>query len=229
MRGINLWQTLKIFLFVSFVYTLVFLPPAAILRYGILPLFLKNGYSFFLGLLLAHLNIWVLLFSAVTIPGLCWKVLNLRYSGSHDLNISNKDVRNWLLTHMIYIPTAVTLDFFHLYPLKALHLQLFGAKIGKKVVTGGLITDPSLLEVGDNSNIGGFSTILGHSVERGKIFFGKVTIGKNCGVSIRATILPGANLQDNSMLGAQSLLPKNIKIPANETFGGVPAKSLLKK
>jgi len=229
MAGANLWVISKIFLFVSLVYTLVLLPPAALLKYGILPLFLKNGYSFFLGLLLAHINLWVLLLSAVAIPGICWRVLNLRYSGSHNLDISDKDVRHWLMTHMIYTPTAVTLDFFHLYPLKAIHIRLFGTKVGKNVVAGGLVLDPSLLEIGDNSNIGGFSTILGHSVERGKIYFRKVTIGKNCGIGVRATVLPGVSLQDNAMLGAQSLLTKNIQVPGNETFGGVPAKKIASK
>jgi acetyltransferase-like isoleucine patch superfamily enzyme len=127
---------------------------------------------------------------------------------------------------MIYTPTAMTLDLFHLYPLKAVHLQLFGAKLGKNVVTGGLVLDPSLLEAGDRSNIGGFSMILGHSVERGKIVFKKVTIGKNCGIGIRATVLPGVTLGDQALLGAQSLLTKNTQIPANETYGGIPAKKL---
>jgi len=95
-------------------------------------------------------------------------------------------VRNWLLSQLIYLPTAVILDFFHLYTLKTLHVQLFGGQVGKNVVMGGFVTDPSLIEVGDNTVVGGFSTIVGHAVERGKIYFGKVIIEKNCSLGIRA-------------------------------------------
>jgi hypothetical protein len=228
MRGFNLLITFKALILIFIVYFLVLVPPGLVFKYVIFPLFLKNVYSFFLGLLFLLVNFFVLLFSAIIFPGMCWRLLKLRYSGIQSLDLSNKAMRNWLLSLVIYLPTAVVLDFFHFYPLKTLHVRLFGGKVGKNVVMGGLVLDPSLLEVGNNTVIGGFSTILGHAVEQGKIFFGKVTIGKNCGVGVRATILPGSKLEEGSMLGAHSLLPKNIKIPANEIYGGVPARRLRK-
>ncbi len=226
MRGMNLGKMLIIFLFTAWVYTLVLLPPAALLRYSILPLFSKKFGSFVLGVLLVHLDAWILLLSAVFIPGLFWRALNLRYSGSHEFDASNRDVRNWLLTQMIYTPTAVTLDFFHLYPLKTVHLQLFGAKLGKNVVAAGLVLDACQLKAGDGVNIGGFSSILGHALERGKISFNKVIIGRNCGIGAGAMVLPGARLEEDAFLGAQSLLTKNVHVGRHETFGGVPAKRL---
>jgi acetyltransferase-like isoleucine patch superfamily enzyme len=226
MKGLNLWATFKIIMIIFIVYILVLIPPGLIFKYGAFPLFSKGFYSFLLGLLLLLVNVWVLLFSGIFFPGVCWRILNLRYSGTQPLELSNKDVKNWLLSQLIYLPTAVILDFFHLYTLKTLHVQLFGGKVGKNVVMGGFVTDPSLIEVGDNTVVGGFSTIVGHSVERGKIYFKKVIIDKNCGVGIRATILAGARMEDGSLLGAHSLLVKNAKIPFKKTFGGVPARNL---
>ncbi|MFQ5721482.1 MAG: hypothetical protein ACE5GI_03230 [Candidatus Aminicenantales bacterium] len=226
MRGLNLLNIFKLLLLILAIYILVLLPAAVAFKYGVLPLF-SQGFGFFLlALVLCLADFWLLLLSAVVIPGLGWRVLRIGYSGSHPLLFSEKDVRNWIFSLVIYLPAAVILDFFHLYPLKNLQVRLFGAKVGKSVVMGGLVLDPCLLEVGDNTVIGGFSTIAGHAVERGKIFFNKVRIGRNCGVGIRAVILPGACLEDGSMLGAQSLLPKMSVIPAHQTYGGVPARKL---
>jgi len=210
----------------TIIYPLFLLPPGAFFKYGVLPMLSKDICSFMLGLLLTLIDFWLLLFSAIVLPASCWRVLKLRYSGEHYLDLSEKDVRNWLFSLVIYLPTAVILDFFHLYPLKNLHVRLFGGKVGKNVVMGGLVLDPCMVEVGDNTVIGGFSTISGHAVERGKIYFEKVKIGKNCGVGIHATVLPGALMEDGSMLGAQSLLSKKTNIPGNETYGGVPARSI---
>lgn len=226
MKGLNFWLSIKIFLFASIVYLLVLIPPGFILRFGIIPLFSQNFFSLILGLGVLLVNLWVFLLSAVLIPGMFWRIMNLRYTGEHVLDVSDKMVRNWLATHIIYIPTAVTLDLFHLYPLKAIHIWMFGGKLGKDVVVGGLITDPSLLEVDSNTNIGGFSLILGHAVERGKIVFAKVHIGKSCGVGVKSIILPGTILEDNTFLGAQSLLSKYKTIPEGEKYGGIPAKKI---
>lgn len=226
MVGLNLWISTKISIFVFLVYSLVLIPPGAVTWFFILPLVSKGVLGFFLALLLVHINVWIFLLSAVVIPGLCWRILNLRYSGIHKLDMKNPRVRNWIVTHMIYIPTAVVLDFFHLYPLKTLHVKLFGAKVGGQVVMGGMITDPSLLEVGDNTIIGGFSMVMGHSVERGRVVFHKVSIGSDCGIGLRSITLPGAVMRNGSLLGAQALLLKNQEIPEGETFGGVPAKNI---
>jgi acetyltransferase-like isoleucine patch superfamily enzyme len=226
MLGLNLWISIKISIFVFLVYTLVLTPPGAVIWFVILPLVSRGVLGFFLALLLIHINVWVFLLSAVVIPGLCWKMLNLRYSGTHKLDMKNPQLRNWIVTHMIYIPTAVVLDFFHLYPLKTLHVKLFGGKVGRQVVMGGMITDPSLLEVGDNTTIGGFSMVMGHSVERGKVVFQKVCIGSSCGIGLRSITLPGAVMRNGSLLGAQALLLKNQEIPQGETFGGVPAVNI---
>jgi acetyltransferase-like isoleucine patch superfamily enzyme len=172
---------------------------------------------------------WVLILGAIVFPGLLWRILNLRYSGTIPCDLSDKNMLNWLISQILYLPAAVILDFFHLYPLKTFHIRLFGGKVGKNVVMGGLVLDPSLIEVGNNSVIGGFSTLLGHSVEGGQIVFGKITIGENCGIGVRATILAGAKIEKGSMLGAQSLLVKNQVIPENKTYGGIPAGDLRKK
>jgi acetyltransferase-like isoleucine patch superfamily enzyme len=229
MKGLTLVLVLKMALLLSLVYTAALFGPLLILHYCILDFIRKGPFCALLGAVMLIWDLMLLLLTATICSGICAKTLNLKYSGEHSLDLRNQEVQKWLLSQIIYIPIAVILDLFHLYPLKSLHIRLFGGRIGRGVVIGGMVTDPALLEVGDHSVIGGFSVILGHAVERGRIKFGKVKIGQYCGVGTRATVLAGSVLEDSSVLGAHSLLPKNSTIPAGKTFAGVPAKEIAAK
>jgi acetyltransferase-like isoleucine patch superfamily enzyme len=44
---------------------------------------------------------------------------------------------------------------------------------------------------------------------------------------VKSIILPGTILEENTLLGAQALLPKFKTIPKGEKYGGVPAKTIL--
>lgn len=200
--------------------------PVFLFRYVILRLMAGGPWGLVAGSFLLVIDCVLLLVALVVATGLASRLLGLRYSGEHELNLRIPAVRNWLLNFTIYFPTAVVLDFLHLYSLKSLHVRLLGGRIGRGVVVGGMITDPGLIAVGDNTNIGGFSTIMCHATERGRIRFARVSIGRDCGVGARSTVLAGAGLEDGALLGAGSLLPKNTVIPAGQTWGGVPARPL---
>ena len=215
----------KAFLIFSAVSTLSVFFPLLFFRYIIVPVLNRQGMLYcLLGAYLLIVDVFCLILSAVVTTGIAARILDLKYEGNHRLNLQNRDVQKWILSLLIYLPTAVVLDLFHLYPLKNLHIRLFGGKIERGAVVGGLVLDPALLEVGERSIIGGFSTILGHAVERGNILYDSVRIGKRCGVGTRATILPGAVMEDGSILAAQSLLPKNRTVPAGKIAFGVPVK-----
>ncbi len=224
MKGLTINLMLSICGLFTIVYASALLLPVFICKYFIIKLMSNNIFCLAISLNLLVFDFVIFLISASVCSGLAAKVFNLKYSGRHPLDLRNRDVKKWLLSLVIYLPTAVVLDFFHLYPLKSLHIKLFGGKVGKGVIVGGLITDPALLSIGDYSIVGGFSTILGHAVEYGRIQFDMVQIGKHCGVGTRSTILPGAVMEDKAMLAAQSFLPKNHTIPAGKTYGGVPAR-----
>lgn len=53
-----------------------------------------------------------------------------------------------------------------------------------------------------------------------------VTIGDNCWVAALCVILPGVTIGDNSVIAAGSVVNKSV--PANEIWGGVPARFLKK-
>jgi len=104
--------------------------------------------------------------------------------------------------------------------------KLLGAKIGKNVIINTTcVYDPHLLEIGDNSVIGGDAALIGHSAEGDKLIIGPVKIGKNVSIGQYTTVLPGAIIEDGAIIGAMSLVPKN-KIVKKGVWGGVPIRRL---
>lgn len=54
------------------------------------------------------------------------------------------------------------------------------------------------------------------------MIYGKIEIGQNCFIGCRTTILPNVKIGDNSIIGACSLV--NRDIPANSIAAGNPCK-----
>ncbi len=104
--------------------------------------------------------------------------------------------------------------------------RLLGAKIGKNVIINTTcIYDPHLLEIGDNTIIGGDAVIIGHSAEGNKLIVAPIKIGKNVSIGQYTTVLPGAIIEDGAIIGAMSLVPK-FKRVRKGVWGGVPIRRL---
>lgn len=110
-----------------------------------------------------------------------------------------------------------------------------GLKVGKGVIfieAPRFGSEPYLIEIGDRTKITAGCTFINHdgamytirSMEKYKDVrnFGRIRLGKNCFVGNNCTFLPGAQMGDNCILGAGSVL--NSSMPANTVFAGVPAK-----
>ncbi len=72
----------------------------------------------------------------------------------------------------------------------------------------------------DNVQIGSHCSI--YSVSTIDDSHGKVVLKKNCRIGSHSTILPGVSIGENSIIGAHSLINKDI--PDNVVAFGVPAK-----
>lgn len=100
------------------------------------------------------------------------------------------------------------------------------------------------LELGENTEIGSFTvidafkgvkiennvkigfgcTILSYSSIDGKS--GKTILCKNCKIGSNTVIMPGVTVGDNSIIGSNSFLNKDV--PPNEVWVGTPARYLKK-
>lgn len=93
------------------------------------------------------------------------------------------------------------------------------------------LTRPSLIEIGNNVDINDYFTVLTHDYTT-HVFInlyneflpssGKVKIGNNVYFGRNVTLLKGAEIGDNSIVGVGSLVTKSM--PSNSVIIGAPAK-----
>ena len=95
------------------------------------------------------------------------------------------------------------------------------------------IQRPWMIEIGDNVDIAAFCKILTHGFDWAVLqrqygivlgSAGKVKIGNNVFIGQNTTILKGTIIEDNVIIGANSLVCK--KCEANSVYAGVPAKKI---
>lgn len=101
-------------------------------------------------------------------------------------------------------------------------------------ISGASIVTCSSIEIGENTFIGANVNIYGtdfHPIKPEDRQKQKTTveaptlpikIGQNCWLASNVTVLKGVSIGDNSVVGAMSLVNKNI--PKNSIYAGVPAK-----
>ena len=115
-----------------------------------------------------------------------------------------------------------------------------GMKVGKncQFISPGpnFGSEPYLITIGDNTTVSFDVAFVTHdagtrvlrnlaepgSKEKETVIYGEIKIGKNCFIGCRSTILPGVTIGDNSIIGAGSVVNRNI--PANSVAAGVPCK-----
>lgn len=117
--------------------------------------------------------------------------------------------------------------------IRLFKLKLLGYKnISRKaILESNLNLDrvyPQGIHIGDNTLIASRATILCHEhVKRdmrdpGNPWISDTYIGKNCFIGVGAMILPGVKIGDEVIIGAGSVVTKDI--PSNSVAAGNPAK-----
>ena len=111
-------------------------------------------------------------------------------------------------------------------PLRPMLLRLIGLKIGRKVFDdGGMFTEKSLVQVGDNCCINANTSIQGHSLEDGLFKSGNIEIGNGCTIGPAAFVHYGVKMGDNTVLAPDAFLMKGAVTNASSYWQGNPAKA----
>ncbi len=179
------------------------------LRILILSFFISSGYFIF-GLLL------------IVITSLARVVLGLQVKeGVHP--VGSIPMLKWMMASALYIAVRGTfMEFILLTPFCAAFYKLMGATIGQNVqINSSRVGDISLLEIGDNSVIGGNATVICHSFEKNGLHIKKVKIGKNVIIGLNAIVLPGCEIGDGAVIAAGAVLPKDTKVEAKSVYLGI--------
>jgi acetyltransferase-like isoleucine patch superfamily enzyme len=104
--------------------------------------------------------------------------------------------------------------------------SLLGAHVGKNVAFGGVLRDYPLLHFDEYSTVGQSSVITAHLITHDHILMQPVHISRNAVVGVNCTVMPGVTLGENAVLVAGSVATVGMQIPANEMWGGSPARKL---
>lgn len=186
----------------------------ALQRYFLLGLSLGAGYFIF-G------------FTLIFAVGFIRMALGLRLKeGNHP--IFSFPALSWAFISSLYLLINFTfIDFILLTPFANLLQRMLGARLGRNVqINSKFIFDASLIEIGDNTVVGGDAIIIGHIVERGILKLKKVKIGRNVTIGSHATVMPGCEIGDHAIIGAGAVLLKNTKVEPRAVYFGVPAVPL---
>jgi non-ribosomal peptide synthetase-like protein len=132
-------------------------------------------------------------------------------------------VLRWaLIGAFVSLAKVVILRHLQGMPLLNLFFRLMGARIGRDVVINSCnMFDFDLLEIGEGTLLAD-CVVIGHVGEEGMLRLRPVSIGRGCTIGQSSVVFPGSVMEDGSVLGALSLLPKDRRLPAGTRWGGNP-------
>lgn len=225
---VSIIRVALLFLIPIIAYAIAIFFPATFLYFFIkfFPLTsILNLFLFSIAIVVAYL---ILIFSAIFSTAFFINVLRLKYKeGEYAKTLKDKTTFKYSLYFALYYPAYKLINIFVLPPIKSFYLSLIGCKIGKNVFLAGeeWIADPCVMEIGENTMIGGRALITAHLAED-KLIIKKVKIGKNCLIGGESFIMPGVHIDDNVVIGAKSLVTKNKKLKKGRIYAGIPAKEI---
>jgi len=128
---------------------------------------------------------------------------------------------------LILLVRYTCINFMRVTPFINLLHRLMGMKLGKRVqINTAVIGDSNLIEIGDDTVIGGDVTLVAHAAERGDLVTDRVKIGSRVTVGLMAVIFPGVEISDGAVIAANAVMKKGTKVGPGEIWGGVPAVKL---
>ena len=192
-------------------------------------LVLKSSYfisSFFIGFIIV-VCFFIFGISLILIVGIIFRVFPIKPPPGIYPLASFNSIRWGFCGAFLKLVNLTFLDFITPSFLNVIYFRLVGAKIGKNVQLNTLnINDPWLLNIGDNSVIGGGSSINCHTYERGKLILERVKIGRKCTIGAHALVWPGCDIGDQTIIATKSVVKKRTKTGIKQIWKGNPAKNI---
>ncbi|GAA3084285.1 hypothetical protein GCM10010464_55350 [Pseudonocardia yunnanensis] len=208
--------TMALYLLVRWIYTL----GLALLGAGILE-FYDGRNEVVIGVfgavtLLFTIGYWVLVERIVT----HFRNLQPRFCSIYD-SVFWRHERFWK------VPSVTYIQVLNGTPFKNLVWRLLGVRIGRRVFDdGALITERTLVTIGDHCTLNASSKIQCHSQEDGTFKSDHIAIGAGCTLGVGAFVHYGTSIGDGAVLATDSFLMKGEEVPQNSMWGGNPAQEI---
>lgn len=108
--------------------------------------------------------------------------------------------------------------------LMAGYLRLLGARVGEASHIGsGLMTLPSMLDLGDSVTVGYEVQLRSSEIVNGRLHIGRITMGDQATAGGNTVLVGPCAMGEGSVLRAQSSQLPGSEIPAGEVWSGSPA------
>jgi len=221
-----------IFIITIIIFSISLLPIILAAYYLPLIIAFNKLWHFLLIPLLVYLGLLITVYLLILTSGAIIRIFRVRYEpGVYDYNYKDKMSIKWNILYFIHRPIRKLFEMFAFGETKNVYYRLLGMKVGKNTIINGTIVDPCLTEVGDNCIVGSSSFIYCHihDLKKGTITINRVKIGNNCVIGDGAIIMPGVILEDDIIIGAGAVVPKNKILKKGKTYVGVPAKEIKTK
>jgi acetyltransferase-like isoleucine patch superfamily enzyme len=144
--------------------------------------------------------------------------------------ISFRTIKFATYSYLLALARHFILPLVRSTPIINLFYQAMGAKIGKNVLIGTFsIWDCDLVEIGDNCVIGGAVSINAHIGQGKKGRMRRVRIGNQVTIGANTYVMPGVVIEDNVLIGPNSVIPMGKRLKANSVYWGIPVKLVSEK
>ncbi|HJW32862.1 MAG TPA: hypothetical protein VJ505_05790 [Holophagaceae bacterium] len=131
---------------------------------------------------------------------------------------------------LFYLVRFTFLPFATLTPFGVWFLKAMGMKIGRHAfINTELISDPRFIEVGDDAALGGSVRIFAHYGGGGNLVIAPVKIGHRATLGAGACVMGDVEVGDDAVVLPHSVLLPGSRVPAGETWGGVPARRITRE
>jgi acetyltransferase-like isoleucine patch superfamily enzyme len=163
-------------------------------------------------------------FSMLVVAPIINKILRCELNAWRGPYYSLPAIRWYIHNSLTYIMRYTFLEFLTPSPANLLFYRLMGMRIGSgTIINSSAISDPSLITMGKKVTIGGSVTIVGHYGQGGFLVLAPVKIEDHATIGLKAIIMGGAEIGEGAKVLAGSVVLPKTKIPAGETWAGVPA------
>jgi non-ribosomal peptide synthetase-like protein len=126
----------------------------------------------------------------------------------------------------IHVVRVLAGTVFRGTPFWSAYLRLNGARIGRRVYVNSLaISDHNLLDFGDDVVIGEHVHLSGHTVERGIVKTGRVTLHRGVTIGLGSIVDIDVEIGPRTQVGALSFVPKGTVLEGGRTYIGIPVRA----
>ena len=110
-------------------------------------------------------------------------------------------------------------------PMRNVIMRLLGVKVGKRVFDDGcILSERTLVEIGDEANLNEESIVQAHSLEEGVFKSDVIQIGAHASIGVGCLVHYGVTMGEGTHLDSDSFLMKGEITPPGSRWRGNPAK-----